>query len=258
MPEPALVAVPDLGTDLVGAAHTDTVLELLRTVQPLLDRLVVLDVPPQLTSVDDIVAWTEAFKDQGNAAAVYFPALRTPTATVPASGHIAGVIARLDAERGAHHTPANAVVLEAVDLATELPEPQQARLFEANVNLVRCTRGRGLVVWGGRTLNGFVAHRRLIHLITRAIRRVATPLVFDTNTPELRLTLVRAVTSVLLEAFRAGALKGTRPEEAFRITVDDDPEQIVCHVEVAPAVPMEFILLKLVLGQDRALEVIEA
>jgi uncharacterized protein len=236
-------------------------------------------VPPNLSSVDDAVAWVRVLRALGDnallsTAAVYHPALRTPNGrdllTVPASGHVLGVIARLDGERGAHHTPANAVILEAVDLAVEFPEPQLVRLFEAGVDLIRCTRGRGLLVWGGRTLSDdprtmFIAHRRLVHLLVRAIRRVASPLVFDLNSPELRLTLVRALTSVLLSAFRAGALAGARPEQAFRVVCDDtnnppeqDPGQVVCEIDVAPAVPMEFIKLRLVLGQDRDLEVIEA
>lgn len=275
LPEPALVALPDLGTDLVGDDHTDVVASVLAACAPLLDRLVVLDVPPSLSTVDDVVAWTRSLAGDSslrNTAAVYHPPLRAPSLagtglrTVPASGHVAGLIARLDGERGAHHTPANATLLDAVDLDIEYPEPQQVRLFEADVNLVRCMRGRGLVVWGGRTLShGFVAHRRLLHLLVRAIRRVAGPLVFDVNSPELRLTLVRTLTSVLLETFRTGALAGARPEQAFRVVCDDsnnppsqDPGQVVCEIDVAPAVPMEFIRLRLVLGQDRGLEVIES
>lgn len=279
LPEPALVALPDLGTDLSGAAHTDTVLDLMGAAAASLDRLVVLDVPPAASSADDAMGWVRSLAATGDdallsTAAVYHPALRAPDVrglrTVPASGHVLGVIARLDGERGAHHTPANAVILDAVDLAVEFPEPQQVLLFEAGVDLVRCTRGRGLLVWGGRTLSAaphgrYIAHRRLVHLLVRAIRRVASPLVFDVNSPELRLTLVRALTSVLLSAFRAGVLAGARPEEAFRVVCDDtnnppeqDPGQVVCEIEVAPAVPMEFIRLRLVLGQDRGLEVIEA
>ncbi|MFD2467665.1 phage tail sheath family protein [Amycolatopsis silviterrae] len=277
LPEPALVALPDLGTDLDGPAHTDTVLELMSSALASLDRLAVLDIPPGASSVDDVVAWTESLAGDNallSTAAVYHPPLRVPDGltprTVPASGHVLGVIARLDVERGAHHTPANAVVLDAVDLAAEFPEPQQLRLFDAGIDLIRCTRGRGLQVWGGRTLSAdprtrYVAHRRLLHLLVRAIRRVASPLVFDVDSPELRLTLVRALTSVLLSAFRAGALAGSRPEQAFRVVCDDvtnpperDPGQVVCEIEVAPAVPMEFIRLRLVLGQDRSLEVIEA
>lgn len=281
LPEPALVALPDLGTDLTDQAHTDLVLELLRSAAELLDRLVVLDVPKRRSTVDEVVTWAESLADLGDdallgAAAVYHPPLRAPALTgpglrtVPASGHVAGLVARLDGERGAHHTPANAVLLDAVDLAIENPEPQLVRLFNANIDLVRCVRGRGLLVWGGRTLSRnprtrYVAHRRLVHLLVRAIRRVANPLVFDVNSPELRLTLVRALTSVLLEAFRTGALAGARPEQAFRVVCDEtnnppeqDPGMLVCELEVAPAVPMEFIRLRLVLGQDRGLEVIES
>nr|CTQ90421.1 FIG01121374: hypothetical protein [Kibdelosporangium sp. MJ126-NF4] len=278
LPEPALVALPDLGTDLTGDTQGDLIRELMTSASTVLDRLVVLDVPPGLSSVDKAVDWAHSLAPGDNAllgtAAVYHPGLRVPDArglrTVPASGHVLGVIARLDAERGAHHTPANAVILDAVDLAVEFPEPQQVRLFEAGVNLVRCSRGRGLLVWGGRTLSldprtRFIAHRRLVHLLVRAIRRAAGPLVFDVNSPELRLTLVRALTSVLLAAFRAGALAGARAEQAFRVVCDEsnnppeqDPGLVVCEIEVAPAAPMEFIKLRLVLGQDRGLEVIEA
>ncbi|WP_410667689.1 phage tail sheath subtilisin-like domain-containing protein [Amycolatopsis sp. cmx-4-68] len=280
LPEPALVALPDLGADLTGDDHLDLVLTLLGVVAPLLDRLVLLDVPPNLSTVDQVLGWAGALADFGDAAllsaaAVYHPPLRAPSLegpglrTVPASGHVAGLVARLDAERGAAHTPANATLLDAVDLEVEYPEPQLLRLFDANVDLVRCVRGRGLVVWGGRTLSGdphrrYVAHRRLLHLLVRAIRRAAAPLVFEVNSPELRLALVRATTSVLLEAFRTGALAGSRPEDAFRVVCDEsnnppeqDPGQVVCEIDVAPGVPMEFIRLRLVLGQDRGLEVIE-
>jgi hypothetical protein len=110
-----------------------------------------------------------------------------------------------------------------------------------------------------------VAHRRLIHRLVRAIRRVAEPLVFGTNGPELWLTFVRAITTVLLAAFRAGALQGARPEQAFQVTCDattNPPEQVdngmlVCLVQVAPAVPMEFILLRIALSGEGVLEVFE-
>ena len=282
LPEPALLALPDLGGDLAEPARTDTVLALLATVTPLADRLAVLDVPED--DAEAALSWVEGLTATGDpdllgAAAAYLPRLvvpdpaggpGAPTRAVPASGHVLGLIARLDAERGAHHTPANSVLLDAVDIAATLPDPQQARLFEAGVNLLRCAPGRGLRVWGGRTLatapgRRYVAHRRLVHLLVRALRRVADPLVFDVNGPELRLALVRGVTSVLLEAFRSGALAGARAEEAFQVTCDagnnpptQDPALVVCDIEVAPATPMEFIRLRLVLGQDRGLEVIEA
>jgi hypothetical protein len=283
--EPALVAVPDLAGDLFEPDRTQAVLALLGAVDPLHDRLAVLDIPAdEPAGPDAALEWLSGLTggaDAGllRAAAVYHPRLmvrdplagaRDPLRAVPASGHVLGLIARLDGERGAHHTPANAVLLDAVDLDAHLPEPQQVRLFDAGVNLLRCAPGRGLMVWGGRTLSTrpgsrYVARRRLVHLLVRAMRRVADSLVFDVNGPELRLALVRGVTSVLLAAFRSGALAGSRPEQAFRVKCDEennppsqDPGLVICDVEVAAAAPMEFITLRLVLGQDRGLEVVEA
>jgi phage tail sheath protein FI len=199
-----------------------------------------------------------------------------PYLRLPPSGHVAGVISRLDRERGAHHTPANAPVIEATDVVPRLDGDEQVFLHPAGVNLVRCIPGRGLMVWGSRTLdrgspgdlgNGrFIAHRRLVHRLVRAARRVAEPLVFDVNGPELWLALVRALTSVLLEAFRAGALQGARPEEGFYVkcdaqtnTADDiDNGRCICEVGVAPAKPMEFIVLKVALLANGTLEVVES
>jgi hypothetical protein len=194
-----------------------------------------------------------------------------PLRSVPPSGHVAGVTSRLDRERGAHYTPANAPVFDAVDLTRHHEESGIGLLNENGINVLRCSPGRGLQVWGGRTLDlaasrRFVAHRRLIHRLVRAIRRVAEPLVFDVNGPDLWLMLVRSVTTVLLEAFRAGALKGARPEEGFFVNCDEKtnpPEErelgrVLCQIGIAPAVPMEFITLTLCLSGEGKLEVFES
>jgi hypothetical protein len=292
--EVALVAVPGLYEDLIASGDQEEVLvTLIAQAEQLHDRLVLVDVPTDQENTDDalkdanqMMQWITRLRglpDDGQrmrAAAVYHPRLwvpdplggiAKPLRSVPPSGHIAGVISWLDRQRGAHHTPANASLFDAVDVTRTFEKAEQARFNDAGINLVRCFPGRGLVVWGGRTLEPeregrFVAHRRLIHRLVRAIRRVAEPLVFETNGPELWLTIVRAITTVLLEAWRAGALKGTRPEEAFRVRCDEKttpPEeqelgQVVCEIEVAPAVPMEFILLRIALGSDGKLEVFES
>jgi uncharacterized protein len=173
-------------------------------------------------------------------------------------------------QRGAYYTPANAQILQAVDLSRPLSAPEQAALYEGGLNLLRCSPGQGLLVWGGRVLGvdpigGFVAHRRLIHLLVRAIRAVAEPLVFDVNGPELWLAFTRSITTVLLQAFRAGALRGDTPDQAFRVICDasiNGPDQIdngicLCQVQVAPAVPMEFITLRIAVSAQGQLEVLE-
>ncbi|HMF56769.1 MAG TPA: phage tail sheath subtilisin-like domain-containing protein [Pyrinomonadaceae bacterium] len=311
-PEVALLATPDLYTDIeMDDDRVEILNTMIRQAEQLRDRLVLVDVPPPdashpreaINDVSKLMEWAEALRttdDEGalRAAATYHPRLwvsdplgdiATPLRSVPPSGHVAGLISFMDRQRGAHHTPANAELFEAVDIAVGYEEAERALLNASGINLLRCFPGRGIQVWGGRTLlaedinsfapkpnlaaasqsersGHFIAHRRLIHRLVRAIRRVAEPLVFDTNGPELWLTFVRAITTVLLEAFRAGALKGARPEEAFTVRCDaktNPPEEIelgrvLCEIELAPAVPMEFILLRVALSGDGSLEVFES
>lgn len=286
-PEVALVASPDLHREIT---HLDDALEVLERLSQradeLMDRLVLVDVPGAAELAQDANhvaefarALTESKGFRRRALAVYHPPLHVrdplggivhPLRTIPPSGAVAGLISRLDRERGAHHTPANAPLYDVVDVLREYGEAERTLFHRAQVNVIRCLPGRGLTVWGGRTLDSavagrFVAHRRLIHRLVRAIRRVAEPLVFDTNGPELRLTLTRAITTVLLEAWRAGALKGARTDEAFQVTCDETnnpPEEIdlgrvLCEIAVAPAVPMEFIVLRIALSGEGRLEVFE-
>ncbi len=269
----------------VNDGSTDRSLEILRRFG---DRIVLVDPPPRppgsvLRDQADQLRTAPFFEARDPrdpaAAALYYPRLRIPgsetsndgrTRVVPPSGHIAGVISRMDRERGAHHTPANTEVIGAVDLDRDYDEAEWAVLHQEGLNALRCARGRGVEVWGGRTLDldparRFLAHRRLVHRLVRAIRRVAEPLVFDSNTPALRFALVRAITTVLLEAFRAGALKGSRPDEAFRVECNDDTNppdaydtgHCIAEVSLAPATPMEFITLTVVLSENGSLEVLE-
>jgi phage tail sheath protein FI len=182
-------------------------------------------------------------------------------------------MSRLDRERGPHWTPANAECLDAVDVGDEWELDEREALYRAGINLVRCMPGKGLQLWGGWTAVDprsaadpsylHLAHRRLIHRLVRAIRTIAQPLVFNANTRELRFSVYRAVYGVLLRFWRAGAFRGTRPEEAFAVVCDDtnnppgeqDDGRLWCEVSLAPAVPMEFITLRIALGEAGRLEV---
>jgi len=309
-PEVALLALPDLFRDLAAGQTAPTLATLFAQARPLMrdllermdasrDRLLLLDAPCHPASGEavgsaELLDWLRALLgDQprlaSRSAAAYHPWLHVadplggvvnPLKAVPPSGHVAGVISRLDRERGPHYTPANAALLDAVDLSTPLEGDEPAQLNARAVNLVRCSSGQGLQLWGSSTLarvpmdtmaegpqaDGFIACRRLVHRLVRAIKRVAEPLVFDTNGPELWLTFVRAVTTVLLEAYRGGGLKGARPDEAFYVRCDDStnpPDQrelgrCICEIGVAPVAPMEFIVIRVALGGEAALEVFES
>jgi hypothetical protein len=289
-PEVALISLPDLyaSADKSGLdeeSAKEVLDELTTQIGSLHDRLAILDLPPDKQGVTAAIEWMTDFRHPRDPAllrnaAAYHPRLcipnppggiAEPLRKLPPSGHVAGVISRLDRERGSHHTPANAEIFDAVDVVERVEVTEQGLLNEAGLNLLRCAPGRGLQVWGGRTAdrepNGrFIAHRRLIHRLVRAIRRVAEPLVFDINGPELWLMLARTITTVLLEAWRAGALKGNRPDEAFRVQCDEktnpperqDLGQVVCEVDLAPATPMEFIHLRIALSGEGTLEVFES
>jgi hypothetical protein len=285
--EVALVVSPDLYQDLADPYDQRDVLgALLTQADALHDRLVIIDVPLEQADPIAAAAWvaqlrTPPFTESAlRNGAVYHPRLLAPDPLAvaapslrctPSSGCVAGVISRQDRQLGAYFAPANTPIEDAVDLATPLDAAGQAILYSGGINLLTCSPGRGLLVWGGRVLGqsspgGFVAHRRLIHLLVRAIRRVAEPLVFDTNGPQLWLAFVRSITTVLLEAYRAGALKGDQPSQAFRVTCDattNPPDQIdlgivVCLIQVAPAVPTEFITLRVTASTQGQLEVFES
>lgn len=286
-PEVALLAVPSLWDDLKRASDQLGVLKaLVEQATELYDRLVLIDPPPELKDADGFARLTEELRrelgaaDVLKAAALYAPWLRAPDPfggvarplrDVPPSGHVAGVISRIDRGRGTHHTPANVEVLDAVDLAAPLDAADAAEILASGVNPIICRRSRGLAAWGGRTLDPrpatmYLAHRRLVHGLVRAFRRVAEPILFETNGPALRLSLARAMTSVLLEAHRSGALRGDRPEDAFRVQCDDEnnpPELVdlgmaICSVSVAPAVPMEFITFRVAVSETKQLEITDA
>lgn len=292
LPEVALIALPDLhGT--AGDTAPRILAAAAERAEALHDRLVLVDLPPPSPGdrwhADRIATWVEGMLERytrdldgttpmWRSAALYHPRVRVrdplggdarPDRVISPVGHVAGMISQLDRDRGAHATPANARLLGLVDLDEEYDNVEHAALDEAGVDLLRCVPSLGFSVWGGRTLdrsraNRFVAHRRLIHRLVRAFRRVAEPLVFETNAPPLWFAFVRAITSVLLAAWRAGALAGGRPDEAFEVVCDDTtnpPEEIeagrcVCAVSIAPAIPMEFILIRVALSRDGALEVL--
>jgi phage tail sheath protein FI len=155
-------------------------------------------------------------------------------------------------------------------LASGSSEREQAHLYQLGVNPLRCQRGRGVMLWGGRTVvearqepeHVFIAHRRLVHRLVRGFRRVAEPLVFETNGPVLWLAVARAMTALLVEVWRGGGLRGERAEEAFFVHCDgktNTPESIetgacLCEVGIAPAAPMEFITIRIALRRDGTLE----
>jgi phage tail sheath protein FI len=179
---------------------------------------------------------------------------------IPPTGHVAGIFARTDVERGVHKAPANEIVRGARELEFPVPKGVQDLLNPRGVNCIRDFRpdGRGIRLWGARTMssNGewkYVNVRRLFLFIEESIDEGTQWVVFEPNDEPLWARVRRSVTNFLIGVHRSGALMGTTQEEAFFVkcdrttmTQDDiDNGRLICYVGVAPVKPAEFVIFRI-------------
>ncbi|MEG3933731.1 MULTISPECIES: phage tail sheath subtilisin-like domain-containing protein [unclassified Microcoleus] len=178
---------------------------------------------------------------------------------VPPSGHIAGIYARVDAERGVHKAPANEIVFGARGLKQNLSKNQQDGLNPKGINCIRNLNGN-IRVWGARTIGGdangefkYINVRRLFNYLKKSIDHGTQWTVFEPNSPELWAKIRRNVTSFLMTVWRSGALFGSTPEQAFYVKCDEEtnpPElreqgQVITEIGVAIVKPAEFVIFNL-------------
>jgi phage tail sheath protein FI len=177
---------------------------------------------------------------------------------VPPSGHVLGICARVDNERGVHKAPANEVVRGITGLTLPFGNGEQDVLNERGINLIREFDGRGIRVWGGRCTTSdtewkYVNVRRLFIFLEHSIDRGTQWVVFEPNNEALWQRVVETIDSFLFGIWKSGALMGTKPEEAYFVrcdrttmTQDDiDNGRLVCLIGVAPAFPAEFVIFRI-------------
>jgi phage tail sheath protein FI len=272
--EITMVAVPDLMSayqrGVIDAEGVKTVqLAVIAHCEQMGDRVAVLDPLPDLTA-QRVRTWRldEAGYDS-KYAALYYPWLKVfdpatgRTAVVPPSGHVAGVWARSDADRGVHKAPANEVIRGAVDLAIALSKGEQDLLNPIGVNCVRAFPGRGIRIWGARTLSSdpawrYLNVRRLFNYLEESILGGTQWVVFEPNDDRLWSSIRRNVTGFLTEEWRRGALFGRTAAESFYVKCDRDnnPQesidlgQVICEIGVAPVKPAEFVVFRLAQFSD--------
>jgi phage tail sheath protein FI len=210
--------------------------------------------------------WEQWSSIDGNNGAIYYPWIRVhgfegKTLLVPPCGHVAGVYARTDRTRGVYKAPANEVLEGVVDLERNLTSADQDFLNPKRVNCLRSFPGRGIRVWGARTLGGhdpwtYVNVRRLFLTAIRWINWNMTDVVFEPNDARLRARIERELNTYFLEQYRQGALKGSTPQEAFYVRCNEQnnpPEvreagQVITEIGLAPANPYEFVVVRLIHG----------
>ncbi|HEX6904113.1 MAG TPA: phage tail sheath subtilisin-like domain-containing protein [Thermoanaerobaculia bacterium] len=221
------------------------------------DRLALLDAPPGALSV-----LVRQHRDglTGTNGAFYYPWVQPVGRTdfAPPCGHVAGVIARTDRRRGVHKPPANEVLQGVADLERILTDADQAELNPVGINALRAFPGRGLRVWGARTVakgpaSSYVSVRRLFLTAARWIERNLAAASFEPSDLRLWNRITRELTVYFESLFAAGALKGRTPAEAFYVKCDaatNPPEvreagMVVTEIGLAPALPNEFVIVRI-------------
>jgi phage tail sheath protein FI len=235
-------------------------------------RFAVLDGQPP---PDDTMANVQIQRQQFDTkyAALYHPWLVIPELyplnpampadyPLPPSGHMLGIYARTDIERGVHKAPANEVVRGVTGLQRVLNKEQQDILnpYPVNINVIRDFRSynRGIRVYGGRVITSdsdwkYVNVRRLLIFIEASIDRGLQWVVFEPNAEPLWARVRRSVSNFLTQIWRNGALEGTRVEEAYFVKCDRttmtqtdiDQGRLICLVGVAPVKPAEFVIVRI-------------
>ncbi|MDL5156574.1 phage tail sheath family protein [Actinomycetospora termitidis] len=267
--EITMVAAPDLmSAHQRGVIDDDGVRAVQRAMvdhcEQMGDRVAILDPPPAL-SAQGVRSWLQ--DDAGidsKYAALYYPWIQVqdpasggPT-FIPPSGHLAGIWARNDDTRGVHKAPGNEIIRGATGLQLGVTRGEQDLLNPIGVNCLRGFPGRGLRVWGARTLSSdpawrYLNVRRLFNYLEESILAGTQWVVFEPNDEPLWARLRRTIGAFLVTEWRKGALFGTTPDEAFYVKCDHEtnpPEvidagQVICDIGVAPVKPAEFVVFRL-------------
>ncbi|MDR1217194.1 MAG: phage tail sheath subtilisin-like domain-containing protein [Oscillospiraceae bacterium] len=251
----SIMAVPGNTTPDVQAA-------LIAHCENLKSRFAVLDIPIDRKKVNEVSEFRDMY--DSTYAAIYHPWLEAldplakRSAYFPPSGAMIGIYARTDTERGVHKAPANEVVRSCTGLSVSYNEAEQDILNPLGINLVRAFTGRGIRVWGARTIssNGlwkYLNVRRLFIFVEESIKANTNWVVFEPNSETLWGRVTRTLEMFLASVWRTGALAGTTPAEAFYVecgrttmTQDDiDNGRLICQIGIAPVKPAEFVIFRI-------------
>ena len=235
-------------------------------------RFAVIDGPaPPADTLSDVRAQRQQFDTKY--AAMYHPWLMISQPfprnlaeiqdyAVPPAGHITGVFARTDVERGVHKAPANEVVRGINGLKRELNKREHDILnpSPSNINVIRDFRNnnRGIRVWGGRVITSdtdwkYVNVRRLMIFVEHSIERGLQWVVFEPNYESTWARVRRSISNFLTVVWRNGALEGTTVEEAFFVKCDRttmtqtdiDNGRLIAQIGIATAKPAEFVIIRI-------------
>jgi phage tail sheath protein FI len=240
------------------------------------DRIVLLDALPGRSPAAAMQAASSLAGEvpRPELGALFYPWIRildpmAPTANnliVPPSGHVAGVMAQTTRARGAGAPFANLALMGAVGAERLLDVSARGRLNAGQVSALREITGRGVLVFGERSLSAsdptlcFVPPSRVLAYLRRVLRVTGETLVFEPNDATLSLRILVTLDATLRQLFLGGAFAGDTPDQSYRVRCDavtTPPDEralgrIIALVDVALAVPLEFITLRVAFSRDGA------
>ena len=184
--------------------------------------------------------------------------------TLAPSSIMAGVYARVDSNRGVWKSPANEVLSAVIKPLEEIDDEDQKSLnvdttSGKSINAIRAFTGKGVLVWGARTLAGndnewrYISVRRFFNMVEESIKKASSWVVFEPNNAASWTKVKSMISNYLITLWRKGALAGSSPDQAFFVKVglgetmtSLDILEGRMNIEIGMAVvrPAEFIVLK--------------
>ena len=190
--------------------------------------------------------------------------LKDKASVIPPSGAIAGLYVSTDNKVGVWQAPANAGLAGIKDLCVQINDSQQAGmnvdpLSGKSVNAIRFFKGKGILVWGSRTLDGgstewkYIPVRRLFSYVEQSVKLSTAWAVFEPNDANTWVKIKCQISNFLSNLWRAGALAGASADEAFFVEVGKDITMTEADINdgylrvrigLAAVRPAEFIILE--------------
>ena len=186
------------------------------------------------------------------------------TVEMPPSSSVAGVYARVDSSRGVWKAPANVSLAYTSAATIKISHNDQMSMnvdptSGKSVNAIRFFTGKGVMIWGARTLAGndnewrYISVRRFFNFAEESIKKGTEWVVFEPNDANTWVRVKAMIEGFLTKQWRAGALAGAKPEHAFFVNVGLGVTMTALdilegrmNIEIGMAVvrPAEFIILK--------------
>ncbi|BAY90651.1 MULTISPECIES: phage tail sheath family protein [unclassified Tolypothrix] len=182
---------------------------------------------------------------------------------LPPSPLVAGQYATVDNTRGVFKAPANVALSSVIKPTIKITSAQQEDLnvhpTGKSINAIRAFTGKGTLIWGARTLAGndnewrYVPVRRFFNMAEESIKKATEGFVFEPNDANTWVKVRAMIENFLILQWRAGALAGAKPEQAFFVKVglnetmtalDILEGRMIIEIGMAVVRPAEFIILK--------------